>query len=269
MIRWCSFCQSYIGHKPPLNDFCFSHGICDECDAKKERNLKVEANRQLKDFYDSIFERIHSGQLADPDVLLAQAKALNVPVYQLLIGVLHPLLWQIGQYFEEGKISVAKEQLFSHSVNSLLERLQRPEIKSSVPVVLIVGEGNSHCIGVNFFQHLLADKYAMESYISPTTPKTAEELEVLLNKYQPAVIGISVALPEHINYVWRVSDWLACRKEVGLVVGGPGYQALQDDQRISEHANILHISNPFDVINSAKLVHDVAEGLPKQNRPYG
>src|SRR4051794_22278080 len=31
MVRWCSFCQSFMGESPPYSDFSWTDGICVAC----------------------------------------------------------------------------------------------------------------------------------------------------------------------------------------------------------------------------------------------
>ena len=41
MLRWCSYCQKYLGETAPLEDYRVSHGICQACEAVLEINCKV------------------------------------------------------------------------------------------------------------------------------------------------------------------------------------------------------------------------------------
>lgn len=46
MIRWCSWCNTKIGEKEPLEDKSITYGICDSCAEKEmgKREDRREAN---------------------------------------------------------------------------------------------------------------------------------------------------------------------------------------------------------------------------------
>lgn len=41
MIRWCSYCQKFLGERAPFDDPSFTHGICERCDLRLERNAGI------------------------------------------------------------------------------------------------------------------------------------------------------------------------------------------------------------------------------------
>jgi methanogenic corrinoid protein MtbC1 len=249
MIRWCSYCQSFIGQSPPLNHFTFSHGICAACKqiGKKNRG-SIKVNADVEVFLRELFQKINQGIFAEPIELFERSKSLNISKADLLLGVLHPLLWQIGQHFEEGKISVEKEHLFSKAVNEVIKLLDLEAVNDKAPILLLSARDNTHSIGLQFFRQLIVSKFGMDVHLLGHPPETAEEYKQIVLTFRPKVIGISFALPSQLDYLRQVMQWRGeCAAEVGLpfiMAGGPAvselgnYNDLKDVVFVSDVYNI-------------------------------
>ncbi len=209
MIRWCSYCQSFMGQSQPLNSFSFSHGICEDCNKSVRMGRKwtreIEA---IKEFYESILGNIQNGIYVEPAKVLSEGRRLKLPVSDMLLGVLNPLLVQVGQYFEDGQISIEKEHLFSKAINEVIVLL-RDESGGNLRdgIVLFCAKENIHSIGLHFLQMLIVREVSVDVAILDRGPETFDEFLSLIEKSRPKAIGVSFALPTQIDYLRELIHW--------------------------------------------------------------
>lgn len=153
MIRWCAFCQEFMGEKEPYSDFSLSHGVCSHCKTKGLR-LSEEDNRRvqaLKSFADQLFEAGRAGDVGKAAHLVDQGLALEVRPVDILLGFVSPLLSHVGAQWEKGTISVADEHRFTAVCEEMVRivgsRLQ-PTQSLSPQVLLCNIDGNYHTLGI-------------------------------------------------------------------------------------------------------------------------
>ena len=248
MIRWCSYCQSYIGQSPPLNHYTFTHGICATClRIGKEGRGSVKANPDIEAFYLALFQKINDGIFADPVEILEHSKSLNISKADLLLGVLHPLLWQIGKSFEEGNLSVEKEHLFSKAVNEVIQLLNLESVIGIAPILFFPAIGNTHSIGLQFLRQLILSKLETDVHLLDHPPETLEEYKRIVSKLIPKVIGISFALPSQLDYLRQVMQWRReCAAEVDLpfvMAGGPAVSELRNYNDLKDEVFVSDVYN--------------------------
>lgn len=247
MIRWCSYCNSFLGQIEPYEDYRISHGLCESCLQSFSAGT-IAINREVVAFYEGLFEDALQAEPIGVDAVLHQAAELQLPRGDLLLGVLHPLLCRIGAEYQAGRLSIEQEHLFSSAVNGVLQFFSDDSNGMPSPVVLFPARHNEHTIGMKFVHHVLRDRSHLRSVVIPT-PTDADELLAVLGGYRPKLLGISVALPQQVSYVREVADWLAaveCELRPRIVVGGPAVPDLVggDDRFLPEG---VEICDPHDV----------------------
>jgi hypothetical protein len=47
MLKWCSYCQQFLGEVPDYDNFAVSHGICPGCYATTSKQSDVDLTRPL------------------------------------------------------------------------------------------------------------------------------------------------------------------------------------------------------------------------------
>jgi methanogenic corrinoid protein MtbC1 len=202
-----------MGQSKPLNNFSFTYGICKACKKEKEDEAEDDDSKWTKEieainlFYNSILGDINKGIYVEPTQILAKFKHLNLNTSDLILGVLHPLLVQVGQYFDEGKISIEKEHLFSKSINEVIAALTIEPDEMHNGIVLFSSKENIHTIGLNFLKLLIVREIPVSVVIIDYAPNTFDEFLHLLEKYHPKVIGVSFALPTQIDYLKQIIQW--------------------------------------------------------------
>ena len=71
MIRWCSYCQCFLGEVAPYDDPRFTHSICGPCVARLERDESLltetePAREVVRRLIDSAARGDHAACEADP-----------------------------------------------------------------------------------------------------------------------------------------------------------------------------------------------------------
>lgn len=229
MIEWCSYCQRYQGESPPFDDYAVTHEICDSC---KERELfldpaaVVEA-RQLAGFFERLRMAALSGT-ARADLLLAEAEHIGIRPLDFLVGMLQPVLNELGELWANRGLSVAIEHEFSLMAESVAVLVRQklvasmPPGPSSSPEFLLVGaDGNYHTLGLRIVEaELLSRGYSTHVSI-PGLP--APEVVSLVQSLKPKVVGVSACLEADLaslRAIRTLLDELEPCERPRLVVGG-------------------------------------------------
>ncbi len=103
MIRWCSYCNIYLGEREPYEDFSLTHGICPDCKASlMNRKFRSDESskahqKKLANFYNHIRSSILSKNYVQSQALITEAKQLNISDIDLLFGVFQPILYEVGR----------------------------------------------------------------------------------------------------------------------------------------------------------------------------
>lgn len=220
-----------MGETEPFDDFSFTDGICRECMRKVSENRPewLPPNQEIKNFYGSLRKRALEGLEIVPAEFVARAKELRLNMADVLMGIIQPVLYEIGLEFEKGKLAASTEHAFSARVERILaffEEQNKTEGKSPgkagapVDILLAPSSGNFHSIGVRVFSLLLDQYHISRKTIYPGLP--LNELLALTKILRPKIVGISVynrsGLVYAENFLNRIrSEGLT----PSLMIGGP------------------------------------------------
>ena len=218
--------------------------------------------------YTPQFKKILNGTYIEPDYLLGEAVRLGLDMEVLMIGILNPLLWKIGAYFEAGKISPEKEHLFSLTVLEILQIIPPPQHKNQPEMILLNAPQNTHTIGVEFFRNVLQSRYGIRSKIVTNAPSIKrQDIKDMLDQHKPKIIGVSAALPQHLEYADRLASLTKdLAPGVPVVTGGPAYWSVGMDYKNSKNLNF--VCNPGDSIQCMDEIAVMAKGQ-SHNPPPG
>lgn len=230
MIRWCAYCQTYQGEVAPLESYELTHGVCDACSTqgKVGDDAAIAAIRPLARFHEALREQARDGFAASGETLLDTAVAIGVRPLDLLMGMLQPVLFEIGAAWERGALSVATEHRFTAAVESVAStaRARMPRgtdarVTSSPDVLLVGANGNYHTLGLQVVDLILLSGGRTCLLVEPGLP-TSEVIE-LARATTPKILGISVALVEHgasVEEVAAAVDRWPADARPRLLVGG-------------------------------------------------
>lgn len=216
MIRWCCYCQRFMGERPPYDDPRFTHGVCTACEARVERDEPLEASTELvRALVERILTSAREGDESAFAAIIPEARALGLDTESLLLGMLQPALYRAGQDWEAGSMSVVAE----HRLSSWCERVfamlaPAPHRPAPIDLLILQAPGNAHTIGPRLAAHVLAARGWSVEAIVPALP--LEEMVALARALRPRVVGFSCSLPAQVPGVLALIAQLRERLEPGL-----------------------------------------------------
>ena len=178
--------------------------------------------------------------------------------------ILIPVLYKIGDQWENGEIDVATEHVCSNAVNNLIDLINQQNTKKNLKnyrntrsVVLSTPEGELHSIGCKIIESLLLEK-GYEVY-NITSPLPTNSIESYLDNTNPGVILISVTLEENINSAIRLVYEIRKSFQIPIIVGGNAlkFASKSQIQQLEKYDKIyLDLEYLADIINNVKIVLD-------------
>jgi methanogenic corrinoid protein MtbC1 len=237
MLRWCSYCQRFLGEVPPYAELAVTHGICESCEEHGPDLL--EADPERIQFLRELQRRLGmAGKAGDPgaaETVIREAAAANVRGIDILLGIVAPLLYQIGEDWRTSTITVAEEHRFTAFCEAIYERIaagykmtvvapgSRPTVVSGPGngVLLMNAAHNVHTLGIRVLALWLHCEGIPVRVIHPTP--ALEEMDSLVAALRPGKVLISMALAEQRPGVVAMIDRLAMLPEEirpEVVVGG-------------------------------------------------
>ncbi len=238
MIRWCSFCQSYIGEAPPFDDYQLTHGICTSCRASLQTSAppSPKSIQPIQAFYNDLWTRAHKGETLNASSIHARATALGIAPADLLIGAIQPLLYRIGQAWQDQELTEREEKKFSLMVSDLLDILTKEELdrsssgaRTSPPDILLGGtSGNHHLFGPQFMLLALSKRGVSCSLVAAHGSGDSAWTEAIA-KDKPRLLGISVSMHDQLFDVTSLIRTLLAAHPLytgRIVLGGLGSQGV-------------------------------------------
>src|SRR4051812_46433697 len=113
MFRWCAYCCRFLGERAPFEDFTPTHGLCGECETRGTMtdSAAIARVRPILALHDRLLAeaaRTDGGETPAEEVL-EEGRRLGIRPLDLLMGVIQPLLYEIGRRWEDGKIERSVE----------------------------------------------------------------------------------------------------------------------------------------------------------------
>ena len=205
MVLWCQYCQKFIGEKEPFNDFTISHSICNKCQNKLENDISIDLKgiREISKFFGNIRTIIHNGEHLSLNELLFKAKELAISPFDLTMGIIAPLLHEVGYLYENGEYSVTKEHMFSQFVHNLIETItfslctqKRMNAKNTDMLLVCVNE-NYHSLGIQFLNLMFNQNNINCKTVFPSLPNG--DIISTITTYNPSILGVSVATSSQLE----------------------------------------------------------------------
>jgi len=211
MIKWCSYCQRFMHEVEPFGLYVISHGICDDCVPK---GIEFgEAQRQAADdlgrFFQTLQKMARAGSRDDRRRILAESRRLGIRPMDLMMGMLQPLLREIGDLWAQGAVTVGCEHRFSDLVRELIDhfrpyRRMQDGQTPALDLLLLPARDNTHNLGLQMAESFFASTGLAVLTLLRGIP-TMDLIE-LLAVHRPRAVGFSVALPDQLAQVGRVAE---------------------------------------------------------------
>lgn len=150
----------------------------------------------------------------------------------LAVERIQPALYRIGEWWQQGRISVADEHLATARAEAILARslgTLEPAAPTGRRILLACAPGNHHVVGLR----MVADVFELTGwdvrFLGADVP--AEALLAMADEQRPDVLGVSVSMLPQLGAARSVLEGL--RHELGpdaphLVVGGLAPNTLPD-----------------------------------------
>jgi MerR family transcriptional regulator, light-induced transcriptional regulator len=201
-----------------------------------KRNLNFENSTQLHESLQAnLMEKLKSYEIND---LIKIYHDYTKSVYTSLDfyeKILIPVLYKIGDQWENGEIDVATEHVCSNAVNTLIDLINQNNSKKisksyrdTKSIVLCTPEGELHSIGCKIIESLLLEK-GYEVY-NITSPLPTNSIGSYLNSINPGLLLISVTLEENINSGMRLLQEIRKSLQISVIVGGNAIKSASKSQ---------------------------------------
>ena len=232
MFRWCAYCLHFLGERAPFEDYASTHGLCTSCerraalsDADAIARVKpvVAFHARLLDAATGVSGRV---ELPAPTAVIEEGRALGIRRFDLLMGVLQPVLYEIGRLWEADALAPETEARFTAFCESVLDELVLEQRRclgpaTGRPSFLVAAAENRHTVGIRILGFAMREEGQDVRVV--VDPVDAAWLAHLAKLLEPTMIGVSIALPEQLGYA---VDVLRHIQHLGIatrvVVGGFG-----------------------------------------------
>jgi len=214
VIRWCSYCQAFVGEQPPYDDPSLTHGICPSCAIQFARGEElVDMTERVRDLMNRIFACASRADERAIPALIEEAEKAGLSPASMLVGFLQPALYRAGKAWQEGCMSVVEEHRFTMWCERFLAQLPARSPVAPLDVLILLAPGNTHSLGARFAAEFLDARGVSTQAVVPEIPVSdaVEEIERL----RPLVVGLSCALSSCLPEADRVVAELRARIDAG------------------------------------------------------
>lgn len=96
MIRWCAYCQRFMGESPPYGDYGLTHDVCDDCLPlfESDNDHGFERITELERFHDALREAGETEGLDQAMALIEETRSLGVRPSDLLVEL---IAWALAE----------------------------------------------------------------------------------------------------------------------------------------------------------------------------
>jgi methanogenic corrinoid protein MtbC1 len=228
MLKWCAYCQSFLGEIPPYRDFSLTHGICARCEAAHPDlfdPLVVRNATAMKSTFDALFDAGRKNNVGSAEAIIEHALATNFKPVDVLMGMVSPMLYEIGEGWEKGVLTVEDEHRFTAFCEEVLYLISsqwlpgQQEGAGNEPIALVNAPGNRHDLGIRFL-HLWLESHGHPARVIEGDIDAIIEAVV---RSRPRLLLMSISLPEQAEGVAALVDRLKQAVPVEtprIVVGG-------------------------------------------------
>lgn len=233
MLRWCSYCQQFIGETAPFEHLVVTHGLCAACEQTvlDLSDSDIELARTLKKIQDQLYDAGRRSDLQAAARIIEASGEAHLRAVDIMIGIIAPLLYTIGEDWKRGAISMAEEFRFTSFCEKTFE-LVASKIRSEIPpdatlrqpraeILLLNAPGNRHTLAIRILALWLLGGGVQAQALDWRLDTEALILQV--RKFQPGLVLISVALAEQADGVAAIVERIAAFPEPvrpRVIVGG-------------------------------------------------
>ena len=194
--------------------FLSSHNLDYSQSIKYNESLQEQLYKKLKNYAINDLIKLYNEYTKTNYLLLDFYEKLLIPV-----------LYKIGNQWENGEIDVATEHVCSNAVNNLIDLINQKNTKQvfksyeyTKSIVLCTPEGELHSIGCKIIESLLLEKGYEVYNITSSLPTNS--IKSYLNNIKFGLLLISVTLEENLDSVIRFVKEIRNSCNIPIIVGG-------------------------------------------------
>jgi len=218
MLKWCSYCQQFLGEVPDYEDLVITHGICTGCNPKVRDFTKSDFARArlLKGVQRKLFDAGRRNDLKAAEKFIEDAVKANIRPFDILIGIIAPMLYQVGEDWKKGILSVEAEHRFTAFCEKTFD-LIAPGVTGKMPanvtrsnetdVLLMNAPGNEHTLAIRIIDLWLVSEGMRAQIADPHIE--LDRLITLVRSTRPTMLLISMALAEQRRDVVAIAERIA------------------------------------------------------------
>jgi len=228
-----------------------------------KRNLDFSKSMKLNESLQAnLMEKLKSYEIND---LIKIYHDYTKSVYTALDfyeKILIPVLYKIGDQWENGEIDVATEHVCSNAVNTLIDLINQNNTKKisksyrdTKSIVLCTPEGELHSIGCKIIESLLLEK-GYEVY-NITSPLPTNSIGSYLDNINPGLLLISITLEENINSGMRLLQEIRKSLQISVIIGGSAIKSASKSQieLLEKYDKVyLDLKNLTDIIINVRVI---------------
>ncbi|MGA8106037.1 MAG: cobalamin-dependent protein [Nitrososphaeraceae archaeon] len=180
--------------------------------------------------------------------------------------LLKPVMYRIGDLWEQEKLDVATEHASTNTAISLIKvineritaRIRMSGISSQNKTVICTPDGELHGLACNMIESLLLSKGFKVYNISTSIP--TEYIMDFMRDLQPDIIFISITLAENIKPAERLIQKIHQKynNRLPVVVGGSALNKIDQNQESRINAFFMKNASFDDIMNLVKAnIHTI------------
>ena len=238
MLKWCSYCQQFMREVPDYDDFAITHGLCPGCVSKGfpfSAKGGLGHALLLRDIFRELFEAGRDNDLEGGQRIVEKAIAAACRPVDILIGMIAPMLYRVGEDWKHGLLSVEGEHRFTAFCEEVVElvaaRMNGRDggaagAPRSTSVLLMNAPGNTHTLAGRILTLWLQSRGIAAQLASAEGGTDAVLAEV--EAVKPEQILISMALVEQRDGVAAIVERIRAlpgASQLRIVVGGYAVKA--------------------------------------------
>jgi methanogenic corrinoid protein MtbC1 len=248
MFRWCAYCQRLIGEREPLTNYRLTHGICDACEKAVHEYVAGRSTLLARELLAELTQLGARGDLTECDRFVRSALGAGIRPSEILIGLLHPALGEIGEQWERGEVDVRDEHRFTAFASRVLQLVPLPHVSTTVrpSIVLAMMEGNQHDLGIQMLQRLALERGHPCLAVHPGLPD--DDIVGMAKDLRPAMLGLSVSMPAAVPAAARLHGRIedATAGATRVVLGGNAFRR-SDPLPLPEGVRVLRSIDDFQL----------------------
>jgi methylmalonyl-CoA mutase cobalamin-binding subunit len=228
-----------MGESAPFDSYAITHGVCRNCVhlGRMSDRFYLQRIKAVVEFFTGLQGAVQAGRRVPAAAILAEGQRLGIRPTDLLVGIIQPLLAEMGERCLLSQVPTEMELEFTATCESLVRGveglLSRP-IDGPPDVLLVNAEGNQHSLGIRFVELLLRDAGVAAQAV--TSEMSAGQIVDLVERRRPQLVGISVATNEQRQNLPRVVGQLEALPEElrpKVMLGGPALKGAPAEPELS------------------------------------